>query len=177
PILLARLVATTLIMTLQIPYGYYVIVTIFIVTQAHTGASIRKAGLRILGTLIGGGIGLFFLIATIDRPWVRIPLLGPLCAFFIFVSATTTAPYLGTLGGIPLALGLTAPGGTNVAGAHGEGPLPLAPPPPPPPTRHARPGPAVAGRPRRAAGGDARRGPACGRGLRQATSGGQRDAG
>jgi len=116
-IVLACVVATTLIMTLQMPYGYYVIVTIFIVSQADSGASIRKAGLRILGTLIGGSIGLFFLIATIDRPWVRIPLLGPLCAFFIFVSTTTTAPYLGTLGGITVALVLTAPSGTNVAGA------------------------------------------------------------
>jgi multidrug resistance protein MdtO len=116
-IVFACVVATTLIMTLQMPYGYYVIVTIFIVSQADSGASIRKAGLRILGTLIGGGIGLFFLIATIDRPWVRIPLLGPVAAFFIFVSATTTAPYLGTLGGITVALVLTAPSGTNVAGA------------------------------------------------------------
>lgn len=116
-IVFACVVATTLIMTLQVPYGYYVIVTIFIVSQADSGASIRKAGLRILGTFIGGGIGLFFLIATIDRPWVRIPLLGPLCAFFIFVSTTTTAPYLGTLGGITVALVLTAPSGTDVAGA------------------------------------------------------------
>src|SRR5215467_198943 len=116
-IVFACVVATTLIMTLQMPYGYYIIVTIFIVSQADSGASIRKAGLRILGTLIGGSIGLFFLIATIDRPWVRIPLLGPLCAFFIFISTTTTAPYLGTLGGITVALVLTAPSGTNVAGA------------------------------------------------------------
>ena len=114
---LACVIATPLIMTLQVPYGYYVIVTIFIVSQADSGASIRKAGLRILGTLIGGGIGLFFLIATIDRPWVRIPILGPLCAFFIFVSTTTTSPYLGTLGGITVALVLTAPSGTDVAGA------------------------------------------------------------
>lgn len=116
-IVFACVFATTLIMALQMPYGYYVIVTIFIVSQGDAGASIRKAGLRILGTLIGGGIGLFFLIATIDRPWVRIPILGPLCAFFIFVSATTTAPYLGTLGGITVALVLTAPSGTNAAGA------------------------------------------------------------
>jgi multidrug resistance protein MdtO len=116
-IVFACVVATTLIMTLQVPYGYYVIVTIFIVSQSDSGASLRKAGLRVLGTLIGGGVGLFFLIATLDRPWVRIPLLGPVAAFFIFLSATTTAPYLGTLGGITVALVLTAPSGTDVAGA------------------------------------------------------------
>src|SRR5262249_57525560 len=76
-IVFACVVATTLIMTLQMPYGYYGIVTIFIVSQSDSGASIRKAGLRILGTLIGGGIGLFFLIATLDPPSLPLPLLLP----------------------------------------------------------------------------------------------------
>src|SRR5262249_39733217 len=36
--------------------------------------------------------------ASVDHPWLRIPLIGVVASFFVFLSRTTTVPYVGYLG-------------------------------------------------------------------------------
>jgi multidrug resistance protein MdtO len=104
----ACLVTTTIIMALHLEHGPFAFVSIFIVSQPNAGASLRKGVLRLLGTTAGAAVGILGNIVFADLPWLRIALLGPTAAFFIFLSNTTTAPYFGLLGGITAILVMTA---------------------------------------------------------------------
>jgi len=107
-IVVACLVAVTIIMALHLEHGPYMFVSIFVVSQPNAGASLRKGVLRLLGTVAGAAIGILGNIIFADLPWLRIALMGPIAAFFIFLANTTTAPYFGLLGGITTVLVLTA---------------------------------------------------------------------
>src|SRR5262245_43665911 len=107
-VVVACLVAVTFIMALHIEHGPYAIISIFIVNQSNAGASLRKGILRLLGTAAGAAVGILGNIVFADLPWLRVALMGPTAAFFIFLSNTTTAPYFGLLGGITFVLVLTA---------------------------------------------------------------------
>ena len=107
-IVVASLVAVTFVMALHIEHGPYAFISIFVVSQPNAGASFRKGVLRLLGTMAGAAVGILGNIVFADLPWLRIALMGPIAAFFIFLSNTTTAPYFGLLGGITTVLVLTA---------------------------------------------------------------------
>ena len=107
-IVVASLVALSFVMALHIEHGPYAFISIFIVGQPNAGASLRKGVLRLLGTVAGAAVGILGNIVFADLPWLRIALMGPIAAFFIFLSNTTTAPYFGLLGGITTVLVLTA---------------------------------------------------------------------
>jgi multidrug resistance protein MdtO len=104
----ACLVTTTIIMALHLEHGAWVIVSILVVSQPNAGASLRKGMLRLLGTTTGAAVGVAAYIGFADLSWLRIPLMGPTAAFFMFLSNTTTAPYFGILGGITAILVMTA---------------------------------------------------------------------
>jgi multidrug resistance protein MdtO len=114
-IVVACVLATLLVMTLRIPHGHWLIITIFVVSQSDAGASLEKGILRIAGTLLGGLLGILTIAAFADQPWVRVPLVGVLAASGLYLSRTTTAPYLGYLDAITVLLVLTAPASTPEA--------------------------------------------------------------
>ena len=107
-IVVASLVAVTFVMALHIEHGPYAFISIFIVSQPNAGASLRKGVLRLLGTVAGAAVAILGNIVFADLPWLRIALMGPIAAFFLFLANTTTAPYFGLLGGITAVLVLTA---------------------------------------------------------------------
>ncbi len=109
-IVVAIVVTTVLVMALHAPHASYAIVTILMVSQANAGASLAKAILRVLGTVIGAGLGIFMYTATLDQPWLRVVALGPVAAFFVLLSQTTTVPYFGFLAGITAMMVMTATG-------------------------------------------------------------------
>ncbi len=117
-VVVACLVTTVLIMTMHSPHASYAIVTIFVISQTNAGASFSKALLRILGTAFGTAVGIAAYIAFLDHPWLRVALLGPLAAFFMFLSQTTTAPYFGLLAGITAIMVMTATGSDADSGLH-----------------------------------------------------------
>jgi multidrug resistance protein MdtO len=117
-IVVACLVTTTVVMALHLEHGSFAIITIFIVSQANTGATLQKAVLRLAGTTLGGSVGIVAYILFADRPWLRVALIGPLAAFFIFLSNTTTAPYLGVLGAVTVVLVMTVPETNPEAGVY-----------------------------------------------------------
>ena len=117
-IVVACVVATLLIMTLHSPHGSFIIITIFVTSQANAGASVTKAAWRVLGTTVGAVVGLTAYIAFLDHPWLRVAMLGPLAAFFIFISQTTSTPYFGLLGGITAMLIMTVSGVDANTGLH-----------------------------------------------------------
>ncbi len=96
--------AVILVMGLHIPYGHWAIITIFTVSQTDAGASLKKGIERVLGTILGGMLALYAIIAFADAPWVIVPLLGIGCGVGLFLSRTTTSPYVGMLGGITFAI-------------------------------------------------------------------------
>jgi len=67
------------------------------VSQADAGASLAKGIQRAVGTLAGGIAGIVTVILFADQPWIRIPMLGFFAASGLFLSRTTTAPYVGLL--------------------------------------------------------------------------------
>src|SRR5262245_7456835 len=93
-------VATTLIMSFHIPDGEYLIATLFVVSQSDAWASLTKAWLRVVGTVLGGALAILALIACSGKPWILLPLHGLVVAVALFLSRTTTAPYAFLLGGI-----------------------------------------------------------------------------
>jgi multidrug resistance protein MdtO len=117
-IVVACVVATLLIMTMHSPHGSFIIITIFVTSLANAGASVAKAAWRILGTTVGAAVGLSAYIAFLDHPWLRVAMLGPLAAFFIFISQTTSTPYFGLLGGITAVLIMTVSGADADTGVH-----------------------------------------------------------
>jgi multidrug resistance protein MdtO len=117
-IVVACVVATAMVMTMHSPHASFVIVTIFVLSQPNAGASLSKALLRVLGTTVGAAVGLAAYIAFLDHPWLRVAFMGPLAAFFLFLSQTTTAPYFGILGGITAIMIMTVSGVDADAGVH-----------------------------------------------------------
>ena len=109
-IVIATVATTVLVMALHAPHASYAIITVLIVSQANAGASLARAVLRIEGTLLGAATGIVAYVAFVDQPWMRVALLGPLAACFMFLSRTTTAPYFGFLAGITAIMVLTATG-------------------------------------------------------------------
>jgi multidrug resistance protein MdtO len=106
----ACVVTTAIVMTLHSPHASFAIITIFIVSQTNAGASITKAFWRVVGTIVGAAVGMVAYVSFLDHPWLRVALLGPLTAFFIFLSQTTATPYFGLLGGITAVLIMTVTG-------------------------------------------------------------------
>ena len=117
-IVVASLVTTTIMMALHLEHGSFAIITIFVVSQGNTGATLQKAILRLAGTALGGSVGIVAYILFADRPWLRVALIGPLAAFFMFLSNTTTAPYLGLLGAVTVVLITSVPETDPAAGVY-----------------------------------------------------------
>ncbi len=101
---LVALVLTAVIGSDLVPHGHWAITTVFTVSQADAGASLRKSIQRIVGTLAGGLVGVLVVIAFADLPTVFVPLLGAIAGFGIFASLTTSAPYVMLLGSLTFVL-------------------------------------------------------------------------
>jgi multidrug resistance protein MdtO len=99
------------------PHAHWTIVTIFTVSQADAGASLRKSFQRVIGTLIGGGLGILVVIAFVDLPVFYVSLLGAVVAFGIFCSFTTSAPYVMLLGSLTFVLVTFVPPGSGASEA------------------------------------------------------------
>ena len=90
----------TLIMALHVPNGEFLIIVLYVIAQTDAVASVTKAAQRVVGTLVGGGIGIVGLAALADKPWLFFPLQAAVVAASIFLSRTTTAPYATMLIGV-----------------------------------------------------------------------------
>ena len=88
---LVAVVATTVLGADILPHGHWTVTTIFTVSQADAGASLRKSMQRIVGTLVGGVLGILVVAALADLPVFYVPLLGAITGFGIFASLTTSA--------------------------------------------------------------------------------------
>lgn len=99
-IAVACVVATAITTGFHIPEGHWATITIFTVSQADAGASLAKGIQRSVGTVVGGIAGILTVILFADQPWIRVPLLGFFAAAGLFLSRTTTAPYVGLLASI-----------------------------------------------------------------------------
>ncbi len=99
-IVVACVVATAITVGFHIPDGHWATITIFTVSQADAGASLTKGIQRVVGTVAGGMAGIVTVVLFADEPWLRMPLLGLIAAASLFLSRTTTAPYVGLLGGL-----------------------------------------------------------------------------
>ena len=85
-------------------HAHWTIFTIFTVSQADAGASLRKSIQRVLGTLIGGALGILVVVALADLPVLYTPVLGLVVALGMFASVTTTASYVMLLGTVTFVL-------------------------------------------------------------------------
>lgn len=90
---LACVVAIALLMSLHVPEGEFLLVTLFIVSQSDAWASLAKAALRLAGTIAGGLLAIVAIAAFADAPWLLFPLQGLVVAAMLFLSRTTMAPY------------------------------------------------------------------------------------
>ena len=85
--------ATTFIIGFQIPYGEFLVIFFFAVSQPDAWASLRKARLRGIGTLIGGGLAVFMVVAFNDKPTLSLVVQALFFAAGLFLSRTSTIPY------------------------------------------------------------------------------------
>ena len=105
-------------MATHAPHASFLLVNIFVVSMANAGASVHKALLRICGTVVGAAIGIFAYSASLDHPWLRVPLVGLVAAFFVFLSRTTAAPYVGYLAAFTSMLIMVVTGPDAESGLH-----------------------------------------------------------
>jgi multidrug resistance protein MdtO len=92
-IVLASVIATTLIAGFHIPEGHWLIITILTVSQPDAGESVTKGLHRLVGTLVGGGLAMIAVVAFTDLPWLMFPAVCIGVAFGLFTARTCTAPY------------------------------------------------------------------------------------
>jgi multidrug resistance protein MdtO len=95
---LAALVITAVLGGGILPHSHWTVTTVFAVSQSDTGASLRRSLQRLVGTVAGGLLGICVVIAFADMPTVYIPLIGAIAGLGIFLSLTTTTPYVMLLG-------------------------------------------------------------------------------
>ena len=101
---LAAVLVTIAIGADEFPHGHWAITTVFTVSQADAGASLRKSFQRVIGTLVGGGLGILVVAAFSDFPYVYVPVLCVLVGIGVFASLTTTSPYVMILGSFTFVL-------------------------------------------------------------------------
>ena len=92
-IVVACAIATALIMTLRIPEGGWLILTILIVSMPDTGASVLRAVQRLLGTLVGCAVAIAFVIAFPQQPWIQVPAIAVVIGLLLHIAVV----YLGLL--------------------------------------------------------------------------------
>jgi multidrug resistance protein MdtO len=85
-------------------HAHWTVTTIFAVSQADAGASLRRAIQRVIGTIVGGVLGILVVMAFADLPVIFVPTLGVVVAFGIFASLTTTVSYVMLLGSLTFVL-------------------------------------------------------------------------
>jgi multidrug resistance protein MdtO len=116
-LVVASVVATALVVGFRIPEGHWIIIAILTVGLADAGASIQKGIQRLIGTFGGGAIGILVVAVFADEPAVRVPLMGLIAMATLFLSRTTTAPYVFLLGGITSVLVIESTRGSDVNAA------------------------------------------------------------
>src|SRR5262245_26245734 len=103
----AALIASVVILGLEMPHGSWAIFTVFTVSMANAGASLKRGLERLVGTFIGGLAGLLAVMIALDAPYVFVPLLGLAVTVGLYLSgvlATAYPPLLGALTYILVAL-------------------------------------------------------------------------
>jgi multidrug resistance protein MdtO len=86
------------------PHGHWTLFTVFTVSQADAGASLRRSIQRMIGTAAGGVLGILAVIMLADLPALNTPLLAAVVAVGMFASLTSTVPYVLLLGTITFVL-------------------------------------------------------------------------
>lgn len=115
-IVVACVIALALIMTLRIPEGGWVILTIFLVSMGDTGASMKRALQRQLSVLVGCGVAIGVVILFHQQPWALIPSIALIIGISVYLSRTTVAPSVPILGALCMILAI---GGVDVTGTEG----------------------------------------------------------
>ena len=93
-----------LIVSLYLPDGHWIIMTILVLHQPNAGASVRKGFERVLGTIVGSTGAILAIAAFAQQPWFAFPLVGLLCSIGLFLSRTSVVPYAALLGAVTTAL-------------------------------------------------------------------------
>jgi uncharacterized membrane protein YgaE (UPF0421/DUF939 family) len=115
-IVVGCVIALTLVMTLRIPEGGWIILTIFIVSMGDTGASVKRAVQRQLSVLTGCTVAITLVILFHQQPWLQIPCMGVVIGVAVYLSRTSAAPSIPILGALAMILAI---GGVDVSGPEG----------------------------------------------------------
>ena len=105
-IVIACAIATTLIMTLRIPQGIWLILSIFIVAIPGTGASIARCLQRLSSIAVGCIVSITIVIAVPQQPWIEVPLIALVIGVGIYLSRTSAAPTVPLLGALTMILSI-----------------------------------------------------------------------
>jgi multidrug resistance protein MdtO len=90
---IACTLAVAFVGALHVPDGEFILVSLFVVSQGNSGASLEKGMQRLLATLVGGALALVMLVLSADKPWLLFPSHGIVVGVALFLSRTSTAPY------------------------------------------------------------------------------------
>ncbi|MEE3325741.1 MAG: FUSC family protein, partial [Myxococcota bacterium] len=109
-------IALTLIMTLRIQEGGWVILTIFLVSMGDAGASMKRALQRQLSITAGCAVAIGVVILFHQQPWASIPCIAFVIGVSVYLSRTTVAPSVPILGALCMILAI---GGVDVTAEQG----------------------------------------------------------
>jgi multidrug resistance protein MdtO len=85
-------VGAGLVTAYHVPGGQFLLLMFFLVAMSDAPTSRATALPNMLGSLAGGGVGLFLVAAFADQPWILFPLEAAVIAGAMFLMRRTTAP-------------------------------------------------------------------------------------
>jgi multidrug resistance protein MdtO len=108
-ITLACVAASFPVMAFHLHVSLLVMILMFLITREDTTTTLLGTVLGMVGVTIGSGILLLTYVCFVDLTWLRVLLVPTFIALGLYVNRVLTLGPLGTVIGLPLALGLIAP--------------------------------------------------------------------
>ena len=112
-IVIACAIAITLVMTLRIPEGTWVLLSVLIVSIPGTDVSLARCIHRLLAVIAGCAVSIGIVIMFPQQAWVQLPLIALVMGGGIYMSRTSAAPSVPLLGALTMILSI--PGVVDVA--------------------------------------------------------------
>lgn len=112
-IVIACAIAVTLVMTLRIPEGSWIVLSVLIVSMPGTGVSLYRCLQRLGAIIFGCAVSIAIVIMFPQQPWVQVPLIALVMGGGIYLSRTSAAPSVPLLGALTMILSI--PGVVDLA--------------------------------------------------------------
>ncbi|MAJ58655.1 MAG: hypothetical protein CBC48_01155 [bacterium TMED88] len=105
-IVIACAISITMVMTLRIPEGTWVLLSALIVSMPGTDVSLARCIHRLLAIAVGCAVSIGIVIMFPQAPWIQLPMIALVMGGGIYMSRTSAAPSVPLLGALTMILSI-----------------------------------------------------------------------